>query len=297
MNWFVSDTSYRNITRRRFLLEGKLRYSLKLMASRGQARTVLCFPTSPHPRATIRKLCNWTGCRMTTNPREPADVVIHWDTSAIRTPIEQIPSLQGMPVVNAKCIDVSKENVDRTFAEVFGYDMRVDPRTHSGSCVRKSNENGTHDGVILTCPIAEQAKGYVYQRLLNNRTEDGFTEDIRIPVFGSLIPIVFRCKKEAADRFAVPSRIVRCCETSDVLSMEEIGLVLRFCQNIGLDYGELDVLRDRDDGRIYVVDANPTPWGPPAELAWRDQSYAMRTMAHAFEDAFPAKSLTNVATG
>jgi hypothetical protein len=31
---------------------------------------------------------------------------------------------------------------------------------------------------------------------------------------------------------------------------------------MGLDYGELDVLRDADDGRLYVVDVNTTPFGP-----------------------------------
>lgn len=32
---------------------------------------------------------------------------------------------------------------------------------------------------------------------------------------------------------------------------------------MGLDYGELDILRNNLDGRIYVVDVNKTLWGPP----------------------------------
>jgi hypothetical protein len=29
---------------------------------------------------------------------------------------------------------------------------------------------------------------------------------------------------------------------------------------MGLDYAELDILRDRIDGRVFIVDANPTSW-------------------------------------
>ena len=43
---------------------------------------------------------------------------------------------------------------------------------------------------------------------------------------------------------------------------EEAGLLLRFVDAIRLDYGELDVVRDSVDGRIYVVDANRTPVRP-----------------------------------
>jgi hypothetical protein len=39
---------------------------------------------------------------------------------------------------------------------------------------------------------------------------------------------------------------------------------------IGLDFGELDLLRDRADGRIYVVDVNPTVNGPTVVLSASD---------------------------
>lgn len=47
----------------------------------------------------------------------------------------------------------------------------------------------------------------------------------------------------------------RCCG--------EAELLLRLCRALGLDYGELDVLRDVEDGKLYVVDVNNTPWAPP----------------------------------
>jgi hypothetical protein len=45
----------------------------------------------------------------------------------------------------------------------------------------------------------------------------------------------------------------------DLLSPDEITKLIAFCSQSGLDYGEIDVLRYRSDGRIYVVDVNNTP--------------------------------------
>jgi hypothetical protein len=53
-----------------------------------------------------------------------------------------------------------------------------------------------------------------------------------------------------------------------------------------LDYGELDLLRDRGDGRIYVVDVNSTPWGPPNHISEDQSRIAVARMASAFRQAF-----------
>ena len=50
-----------------------------------------------------------------------------------------------------------------------------------------------------------------------------------------------------------------------------------------LDYGELDVLRNRDDGLLYIVDVNPTPWGPPNHLSRQETAHAIRGMAREFQ--------------
>lgn len=49
---------------------------------------------------------------------------------------------------------------------------------------------------------------------------------------------------------------------ADFFSDDEATLLLRFAEQIGLDYGELDVVRDGEGGLIYVVDANRTPVRP-----------------------------------
>ncbi len=60
-----------------------------------------------------------------------------------------------------------------------------------------------------------------------------------------------------------------------MLSENELLNIYHFCEKIGMDYGELDVLRDRDDGRIYIVDANIAPSGPPSPISDEDARRAI----------------------
>ncbi len=47
-----------------------------------------------------------------------------------------------------------------------------------------------------------------------------------------------------------------------MLEIEGSRQTIEFTQSIGLDFGELDVLRDIGDGRLYIVDAANTPHSP-----------------------------------
>lgn len=73
-------------------------------------------------------------------------------------------------------------------------------------------------------------------------------------------------------------------------------LIVSACQagtaiqrSIGLDWGGVDVLRDRSSGRIYIVDANKTDMGPPVALKLGAKLRATRRMAQAFAVAFASK--------
>jgi hypothetical protein len=79
---------------------------------------------------------------------------------------------------------------------------------------------------------------------------------------------------------------VRLCPTEEALSADEISNIGKFARSIGLDYGELDVLRDRDDGRIYIVDANKTPTGPSFRLPSAELRRAVNILAQVFSDEF-----------
>ena len=74
------------------------------------------------------------------------------------------------------------------------------------------------------------------------------------------------------------------CYTDD-----EIRVISRFADEIGLEWGGVDVLRDNASGRIYIVDANKTDMGPPVALKLGDKLKSTRRMAKAFVAAFAPK--------
>jgi glutathione synthase/RimK-type ligase-like ATP-grasp enzyme len=91
-------------------------------------------------------------------------------------------------------------------------------------------------------------------------------------------------------RFSNENTSAELHETGTVLTTAEVERLLRFCAFIGLDYGELDVLRDKVDGRIYVVDVNSTPDGPPNHLSGPQSEIALARLGAAFEDAFLSRA-------
>ena len=70
----------------------------------------------------------------------------------------------------------------------------------------------------------------------------------------------------------------------DVFSTEDLTNIGAFTRELGLDWGAIDVLRDRGDGRLYIVDANKTDMGPPIALPLADKMKATRLLAAAFRE-------------
>jgi hypothetical protein len=77
------------------------------------------------------------------------------------------------------------------------------------------------------------------------------------------------------------------------LSEQECENIIMYCQKIGLEYGEIDILRSDDDGKIYIIDVNNTPWWPPNKLGDIDRNIALNMMWNAWIHAyFPDKIKT-----
>jgi hypothetical protein len=246
--------------------------------------TMLCGPVFPPPDAVVTKLCNHLGFQMTSDALKPADLALYWDWATWRTPPEDLVRLAAhLPILNLQCRDFSKRRVDEVHQQVFGRSLRVDPRSHAGTFVVKSDENAMHDGRVVDRPIAQPGSEFVYQRLIDNRVNDEMVVDIRTPVIGSAIPLVYHLYRPVARRFDVNDTSAEIVETADVFSAEETAGLLRFTAAMGMDYAELDVLRDREDGQIWVVDANPTPWGPPRTLDSSAHRVAVERLSAAFQ--------------
>ena len=98
----------------------------------------------------------------------------------------------------------------------------------------------------------------------------GLVEDIRVPIFGNKTPFVYIKQRSINDRFidrVHTSKKAKIVEVSDDLSEDELKNIYRFCEKFCLDYNWLDVLRDRGDGRTYIVDVNNLPSGPPSPIS------------------------------
>ena len=78
---------------------------------------------------------------------------------------------------------------------------------------------------------------------------------------------------------------------------EELARLVATSDVIGLDVGELDVLRDSADGRIYVIDINKTPFGPPAAMSWPASRRAARVLAEAYRDYLAGRDQKGTSDG
>ncbi|MBK5281660.1 MAG: hypothetical protein JJE16_06185 [Nitrospiraceae bacterium] len=212
-----------------------------------------------------------------------ADLILNWEDCTFRRPYAALEDLnRRQPVLNLRCRDISKRKVEAVHQAVFGYGLEVDPRKFVGRCVKKSDDNATHDGRIIQCPVKDTDERAVYQRVVNNSGDGQFVEDIRVPVFENTIPFCYVKLRPVGSRFGNQNTSAIVCELSEVLSAGEINLLLRFCHEMGLDYGEVDVLRDVDDKRIYIVDVNNTPFGPPNHLDRGGTALALERLSEAF---------------
>lgn len=211
--------------------------------------------------------------------RRPDVALIRWGLIA-QPHRERIPA--GVRVLNDTHIDTDKANVEQKFSALAGYGSFIDPREEGGLAVVKSKRNARHDGQIFRLPLVTFEPGEtICQRLINNNLGD-YIADIRVPlILGNPLSAYVKFR-DRGRRFDNANDHVRLVAPSDVLTDDEIRLCQRFCHAIGLDYGELDILRDGPEGRIYIVDANDTPAGPPKALPEAERDMALRLIAMGF---------------
>ncbi len=247
----------------------RIRWIRNYYRNGNQIRTVLFYPHFPSKSTVLYKIFKKLNYNITNNPDKVRSLAIYWEDVTIRNGNEVINEIsKSEKLVNQSSADISKSCVDKIFSEVFDYSSLVDPEKFTGPMVRKNETNAAHDGIIVQGP-ANAEPGYIYQKLINNVCDGGLVADLRIPVINGIIPLVFIKYKTLETRFGVfrkwhhKLKNVEVRKPEDLLSEDEITKLIAFCRQSGLDYGEIDVLRDRDDGRIYVVDVNNTPTGPP----------------------------------
>jgi len=234
-------------------------------------------PDRPRPWYLIRGAALWGGIGVADSVRT-ADAAIYFDdvTCGAARPVVGLRSL------NFGCDDVSKSHVARVFEAVFGYPLSVDPRTATGQIVEKSETNGVHDGRIVQAPLIPRP-GYAYQRLIDTADSAGYSRDLRTPCAGGEPVLVWIKVKPAGARFAIHNRKATLHDPREIYSPRELEQIRAFNARMGADWGGLDILRDRNDGRIYIVDVNKTDVGPVIALSWVDKIISMNRLSKALE--------------
>ena len=250
------------------------------------APTINFYPMLPGPHSSMALILPRIGARIGHSPRSDG-LTMAWDTGTWFSPraSRRLPD----SAVNRRCIDISKSTVDDLWARAAGYSITVDPLVTDGPFVVKPDLNGRHAGRVVVGPIKVRERGMVYQLLVDGRLPEGRNPDghgsdgeilqMRVVIIGSRIVLTY-VKWRRYPKWFSGTEITLPRSTDEYLSAAEQDLLLRFADSIGLEYGELDTLRDRESGRIYVVDANRTP-AQPLKLAAGLYDDAFRPQADA----------------
>ncbi len=260
---------------------------LRLAASLQAVRPIrIAFtPHRPRPWYLIWSVLHAAGGRIITDPQK-ADAVFYFEDTTTRkdNPANSLPCpTHTIRQINCACLDVSKSRVAEAFEEVFGYPLALDPTIWEGLAVEKSELNGAHDGRVISCP-AERKPGKAYEHLIDNSDNGRVVEDYRAPTIGGEIALVYIKQRAMNYRFANCNDKVLLRRPEQVFSVTEREKLKQFCAAMNLDWGGIDVLRDRQTGRIYVVDVNKTDMGPPTALSLTKQVRSVRILSRTFRD-------------
>lgn len=187
--------------------------------------------------------------------------------------------------INGGGFSSAKDHVSAIFERVFDRSLSVDPAVHNGGMVVKHRTiNGKHDGRSIVGP-AVIAHDEVAQRLVSNCL-DGMIQDIRVPYIAGNLPFVYFKYRPIETRFSNTNATVVLSSVQAAFSPAEIEQIRSFAKLAHLDFGEIDILRDRETGEIFIVDVNNTPVGPPNGLSKDESSVAVRLLTAAFEQSF-----------
>lgn len=259
-----------------------------LNASEAQKDYVyLCYPNSPGGK--FRMMCNKMGYGIIDDPTLPFDFGMKWIGETF-TPndivIEELAD--QIHLVNARCEDISKTYVEAVHQDVFGYGLEVDPTQYMGLVVQKANLNAQCKESLIECPIDEALHGFTYQRLVITPTEPEEYEEYRVAITGREITYVVVKRRPVSERFNRSAGYALIKTADEIFNPEEQELIFEMSAQSGFEYGDLDILRDAGDGRIYIIDLNPTPGGPGGGYFQEQRDQIVELLTQAFQREFSA---------
>ena len=254
---------------------------------------VYIYGNYPHfQKSTAYFMLRKAGVEMSNKLIGKYDVGIYWDP---RMDInKQTPKLKQngkkIKLINLFLVDTAKGFVAESFENHFGYGYKVDPTTFKGYCISKHNGNGTKSCFFLKCPIDANDifKDHSYQQIIDytDKKDPDTLYELRIPIVGGIIPCVLFKTRNRGLRFTSKNRSIQIVNPLKYLTEQECHKIITYCRYIGLEMGEIDVLRSHEDGRIYIIDVNNTSWWPPNKLGDIDRNIVLNLIWNAFLESF-----------
>lgn len=253
----------------------------------------LVWPEMPSRRAALHKMARALNWEVTNRPRRhPIAGMRFADRTDKGLAFNPPASMDGVQWWNCNCNDIRKSTLESAHQAAFGYGIAIDPLTYEGLMVEKSDENARHDGRLVQGPLTpgELRENAVYQVNIENVDTHGRYFDYRLMYLLGTFPIIYRKFKPTEARFTNLTDGVEVLNDPSSFTSHELASISQLATLMGVDYAEFDVLRDRSSGKIYVVDINPTPWGPPAQLDLTASRAAIQRMAEALHQAVRVSS-------
>ena len=256
---------------RRFAFEGA--YLLRRIG--GVKKLMLTYPELPYPGTALWRISRMLGWRLTKDIGSlgDADAVFRWQDATFAKPWPT--GRIARRIYNRDIVDISKNSVDAVHQEAFGYSLGLDGATWSGKMLLKPIENARHSGEVITGPLKEIPQGFMCQRVVDNTEGADRVMDLRVVFFDGDIPFGYRKYRPLSTRFSNTNQAASLFKPSHEFSQHELEGIKAFARAMKLDYGEMDVLRDKSDGRIFVCDVNTTPFGPPNNILKADYFRAL----------------------
>ena len=259
-----------------------IREGIYFIQNGGKLPVWVAAPTYPSKKTTLSKIARMNRVRLTNKMVANPEVIVYFENATYGSASSLRRKYPKARIINVNCPDISKERVHVVHLEALGYSMNLNPKTYIGVAVEKSDENAVHDGREVMCPIAFPKTDAVYQKVLDNTSEDGEYVDIRVPVVKGKIPLVYLKFKTEKYRFTNKAHRATLHKPEEIFSEEEISQIEKYALAMKVDFCELDVLRHKGNKKIYIIDVNKTPYGPPEPLNKRDQTIALKKLSDAF---------------
>lgn len=252
-------------------------------------------PTCPRQQDySIVAMIHYLGYSVVKSASEEFDFAYLWQDATKLSPSAELWEIaKYKPVLNLYCQDISKRKVEQVWQQVCGYSSLLDPSQHQGKALKKFDDNGKGGGEVIDCPIllSDVDAACVYQALIQTSDADQQME-YRLPYIMGRMPLVFEVLKDDPEH--VPERRIQNQfkrsitprPSDEVFSELELAQIMQFCQELGFDIGELDILRCRHSQRMYIIDANTTPtYFNMFNRYWRtaDKRMALHSLAQCWE--------------